>query len=131
MTALGSAAPVTVTAVAPSTPALAARAKKKSEFLWDVAVLVSKHEPGINGDAQNIYYPPEANEGRAQGIASDPPVCGSLHRSLVDDFEATAGYAPRFSLVAVDHTAFVRTIVPHPNPHDSVIGDSPLGHRWT
>lgn len=131
MTAPGSAAPVTVTAVASSTPALGARAKKKSEFLWDAVVLVSKHEPGIDGDAQNIHHPPEASEGRAQEIASDPPVRGYLHWSLLDDFEATAGYAPRFSLVAVDHTAFVRTNVPHPDPHDSVIDDSPLGHRWT
>ncbi len=120
---------ITVTAVAVSTPALADRAKKKSEFLQGVAVLVSEHDSGTNDDAQNIRHSPEANECRAREIASDPRDCDYLHWSLLDNLEGTARYAPRFSLVAVDHTTFARTDRPRLDAPESVVGDPPPGYR--
>ena len=74
---------------------------------------------------------PESVDGRGHEIASDPPVRGYLPWSLLDNLEGTAGYAPRFSLVAVDHTTFVRTNEPRLDAHESVVGDIPPGHRWT
>ncbi len=123
-------APVTVAAVAASAPALAARAKKKSAFLRGVAVLVSEQDPGTNDDAQSIRHSPESTEGCTHEIASDPPVRGYLHWSLLDDLEGAAGYVPRFSLVAVDHTTFARTNEAGLNAPESVVGKIPPDHRW-
>lgn len=129
MTAPGRGAPDIVTTVASSAPALAARAHKKSEFLRGVAVRVSEHEPSHNDGAQNVHHSPKANEGRDHEVAINPPVRGYLHWSLLESLEGTAGYIPRFSLAAVDHTTFVRAHEPDFDAHEAVAGDSAPGHR--
>ncbi len=105
--------------------------KRRVSFCGGLAVLASEHDPGTNDDAENIRHSPEAKEGRAHEIASDPPVRGYLHWSLLDNLEATARYSPRFSLAAVDHTRSARTNDLRHHAHDSVVGDIPPGLRWT
>jgi beta-glucosidase len=40
------------------------------------------------------------------------PVLGYLHWSLIDNFEWTQGYGPKFGLHALDRATFVRTAKP-------------------
>ena len=47
--------------------------------------------------------------GLHEAIVSGVPVLGYLHWSLLDNFEWTRGYVPRFGLIAVDRTDFART----------------------
>ncbi len=71
-------------------------------------------ENGIDdaGDALRARYLPAALEqvraARAQGV----PVLGYIHWSLLDNFEWSSGYAPRFGLYAVDRQTFARTPKP-------------------
>lgn len=121
--------PVIGAAVAPSTPALAARAEKKSAFLWGVAALVSEPDQATNSGA-GCHHLPEAIGRFDQAIASGTPVHGYLHWRLLDKLEKAAGYAPRFSLVAVHHPTFVRALEPRLDASDSLPCDVRSGHRW-
>lgn len=75
-------------------------------------VLVSEHGINTTDDAQRIRHLEASLEGldavRAEGI----PVLGYIHWSLLDNFEWGSGYKPRFGLVAVDRTTFVRAPKP-------------------
>jgi beta-glucosidase/6-phospho-beta-glucosidase/beta-galactosidase len=56
----------------------------------------------INAALDNLY----------ESIAHGVPVLGYIHWSLLDNFEWTQGYKPKFGLVAVDRTIFKRTPKP-------------------
>ena len=71
-------------------------------------------ENGLNTphDTERTAYIPAALAGLHAAIADGVPVLGYVHWSLLDNFEWSSGYAPKFGLVAVDRTSFRRTPKP-------------------
>lgn len=84
---------------------------------WDytggaVPLIVTENGIGTDDDAQRIRYVQAALEGVLRAIADGVDVRGYTYWSLLDNFEWSFGYAPRFGLVEVDRTTFVRTPKP-------------------
>lgn len=81
---------------------------------WDytggsVPLLVTENGIGTDDDQQRIRYLGEALEGVLRAIADGIDVRGYTCWSLLDNFEWSFGYAPRFGIVEVDRTTFART----------------------
>ena len=55
---------------------------------------------------------PAALHGLKSAMDDGLPVLGYVHWSLLDNFEWTQGYKPKYGLVAVDRTSFKRTPKP-------------------
>lgn len=84
---------------------------------WDrtggrTPLLVTENGIGTDDDAQRIRYLHTALEGVLRAIADGIDVRGYTCWSLLDNYEWTFGYAPRFGLVEVDRTTFARTLKP-------------------
>lgn len=84
---------------------------------WDytggrVPLLVTENGIGTNDDEQRINYVRSALEGVQRALADGIDVRGYTYWSLLDNFEWSFGYAPRFGLVEVDRTTFERTPKP-------------------
>jgi beta-glucosidase len=75
----------------------------------EVPLLVTENGIGTHDDEQRIAYVGEALEGVQRCIADGIDVRGYTYWSLLDNFEWAFGYEPRFGLVSVDRTTFVRT----------------------
>ena len=71
-------------------------------------------ENGLNTphDADRAAYIPAALAGLHAAITDGVPVLGYVHWSLLDNFEWSAGYRPKFGLIAVDRTSFRRSPKP-------------------
>ncbi len=71
-------------------------------------------ENGLNTphDADRADYIPAALAGLHDAIADGVPVRGYVHWSLLDNFEWSSGYGPKFGLVAVDRASFRRSPKP-------------------
>ncbi len=78
-------------------------------------VIVTENGLNTPHDAERAAYIPAALAGLHEAIADGVPVLGYIHWSLLDNFEWSAGYAPKFGLVAVDRSSFRRT--PKPSAH--------------
>lgn len=81
-------------------------------------VIVTENGLNTPDDTQRAAYIPAALAGLHAAIADGVPVLGYMHWSLLDNFEWSAGYAPRFGLVAVDRKTFRR----RPKPSAHVLG---------
>ena len=75
-------------------------------------ILVSENGLATNDDAQRIRYIDGALAGLRGVMADGVPVLGYIHWSLLDNFEWSLGYYPKFGLVAVDPATFTRTPKP-------------------
>lgn len=75
-------------------------------------IFVSEHGIDTLDDALRARHLAASLDVIAERIAQGVPVLGYLHWSLLDNFEWRSGYAPRFGLVAVDRSTFVRTPKP-------------------
>jgi beta-glucosidase len=75
-------------------------------------ILVTENGLNTPHDAERAAYIPAALAGLHAAMADGVPVLGYVHWSLLDNFEWSAGYAPRFGLVAVDRSSFRRTPKP-------------------
>ena len=95
-----------------------------------VPVLVSEHGHNTNKDVQRIRHLRASIDGLTREIASGTPVLGYLHWSLLDNFEWSSGYVPRFGLVAVDRKTFVRTPKPSLAAYSRLVEDMRRRHRW-
>lgn len=71
-------------------------------------------ESGIatNDDTRRIAFIDRALDGVRQCLDEGIPVHSYLYWSLLDNFEWTSGYGPKFGLVAVDRETFKRTPKP-------------------
>ena len=71
-------------------------------------------ENGLNTphDADRVDYIPAVLGGLHAAIADGVPVLGYVHWSLLDNFEWSSGYGPKFGIVAVDLKSFRRTPKP-------------------
>jgi beta-glucosidase len=81
---------------------------------WEVTggqipLLVTENGIGTEDDEQRTSYVREALAGVQRAIADGVDVRGYTYWSLLDNFEWAFGYGPKFGIVAVDRTTFVRT----------------------
>lgn len=82
-----------------------------------VPVLVSEHGVGTDDDSIRARLIPEALSGLKLAINQGVPVIGYCHWSLIDNFEWTSGYAPKFGLASVNPGDFTR----HPKPSAEIL----------
>jgi len=75
-------------------------------------IYVTENGIGTDDDDQRVAYVTEALAGVERCIADAIDVRGYFYWSLLDNFEWALGYAPRFGLVEVDRSTFVRTPKP-------------------
>ena len=95
-----------------------------------VPVLVSEHGHNSNDDAQRIRHLRASIDGLSAEIAKGTPVLGYMHWSLLDNFEWSSGFVPRFGLVAVDRASFKRTPKPSLGAYGSLIRDLRRRTNW-
>jgi beta-glucosidase len=86
---------------------------------------VTENGLGHDDDSRRIAYVREALEGVGRCLADGLDVRGYFYWSLLDNFEWALGYMPRFGLVSVDRTTFVRT----PKPSAAWLGDIARANR--
>ncbi len=75
-------------------------------------ILVTEHGVGTDDDTVRAALIPAALQGLKAVIDRKVPVIGYIHWSLIDNFEWSSGYKPKFGLVAVDRTSFRRSPKP-------------------
>jgi beta-glucosidase len=74
------------------------------------SVIVTENGIGTADDTQRIPYLEGALEGLRSLLVDGVNVRGYFQWSLLDNFEWTHGYRPKFGLVDVDRTTFARTL---------------------
>jgi beta-glucosidase len=84
---------------------------------WDytggaLPLIVTENGIGTTDDEQRIDYVRQALSGVLDAIGGGVDVRGYTYWSLLDNFEWALGYRPRFGLVNVDRTTFVRSPKP-------------------
>jgi beta-glucosidase len=72
-------------------------------------IIVTENGIGTNDDEQRIRYLHTALQGLGRVLDDGVDVRGYFQWSLLDNFEWTLGYAPKFGIVSVDRTTFART----------------------
>jgi beta-glucosidase len=80
---------------------------------------VTEHGVGIDDDSVRARFIPEALAELKNVMDDGVPVLGYVHWTLLDNFEWTSGYGPKFGLVAVDRQTFER----RSKPSATVLGD--------
>ncbi len=78
-------------------------------------IIVTEHGVSTTDDAVRAQFIPAALEGLKAAMDDGVPVGGYIHWSLLDNFEWSFGFRPRFGLVAVDRETFAR--MPKPSAH--------------
>jgi beta-glucosidase len=93
--------------------ALAATIRRAWQYTGgSVPILVTENGIGTDDDAQRIDYVEVALGGVADCLDEGIDVRGYTYWSLLDNFEWTFGYGPKFGLVEVDRTTFARHLKP-------------------
>jgi beta-glucosidase len=95
--------------------ALAACIRRAWDYTGGLPIVVTENGIGTDDDELRVRYVETALRGVLQCIADGVDVRGYTYWSLLDNFEWTFGYGPRFGLVSVDRTTFART--PKPSAH--------------
>lgn len=95
-----------------------------------VPILVSENGINTADDTQRVLHLRASLDSMGGAIADKLPVLGYLHWSLLDNFEWSSGYVPRFGLVAVDRTTFKRTPKPSLAAYRTLIAKLRRAHRW-
>ena len=75
-------------------------------------VFVTENGLETEDDERRAWYIDAVLGHLHEAIQGGVPVLGYLHWSLIDNFEWTRGYVPKFGLAAVDRTTFARTPKP-------------------
>jgi len=88
-------------------------------------ILVSENGICTNDDTQRVRFIDEAVAGLHSTMVEGVPVLGYIHWSLLDNYEWSLGYGPKFGLVAVDRKTFVRA----PKPSAEHLGKLASGLR--
>lgn len=83
-----------------------------------VPVIVTENGVGIEDDARRVEYIRRALAGLKRCIDDGVDVRGYIHWSLLDNFEWTFGYVPKFGLISVDRETQKRT----PKPSAAMLG---------
>lgn len=77
-----------------------------------VPVIVTEHGIATDKDPIRAALIPAALTELKRAMDDGVPVLGYIHWSLLDNFEWSIGYWPKFGLTAVDRKTFVRTLKP-------------------
>jgi beta-glucosidase len=81
-------------------------------------VFVTENGLESENDQRRIWFIDAALAGVHDAVEAGVPVLGYLHWSLMDNFEWTRGYGPKYGLASVDRTTFVR----RPKPSAAHLG---------
>jgi len=92
--------------------ALAATIRRAHLVTAGVPVYISENGIGTDDDAQRIRYVRAALGGVLDCLDDGLPVLGYTYWSLLDNFEWTLGYGPRFGLIDVDRATQHRRVKP-------------------
>ena len=114
----------------PTQPGALAKTVREAHVHAGVPVLITEHGHNTNDDAQRVQHLRAAWAELAPEIEGGTPVLGYMHWSLLDNFEWSSGYVPRFGLVAVDRKTFKRTPKPSLAAYRHLIADLRRLHRW-
>ncbi len=94
-------------------------AVRHAAAVTQIPVYVTENGLGHDDDTRRIAYVRDALEGVLRCIQDGIDVRGYFYWSLLDNFEWSRGYEPKFGLVAVDRTTFTRT----PKPSAAWLGE--------
>jgi beta-glucosidase len=100
---------------------------RKAAAASGLPVYVTENGIGTNDDTQRIRYLTEALHGIKNARDSGVDVRGYFQWSLLDNFEWSLGYGPKFGIVAVDRTTFERTSKPSAQWYAQATRDFPSG----
>ena len=114
----------------PTQPGALAASVREAYTHAKVPIFVTEHGHNTHDDAQRIQHLHAAMDGLETQIAAGVPVVGYMHWSLLDNFEWSSGYAPRFGLVAVDRKTFVRAPKPSLMAYGSLVRSLRRNHPW-
>jgi beta-glucosidase len=81
---------------------------RRAASVTGIPVLVTENGIGTEDDAERIEFMHSALQGVLRCLADGVDVRGYFAWSLLDNFEWTLGYGPKFGLVAVDRQTFER-----------------------
>ena len=81
-------------------------------------IYVTENGIGTEDDARRVAFIQRAVQGVLHCVADGLDVRGYIHWSLLDNWEWTQGFGPKFGLVSVDRQTFART----PKPSASYLG---------
>jgi beta-glucosidase len=85
---------------------------RRAAELAKVPIIVTENGIGTANDEQRIRYLDEALKGVRRLLDDGLDVRGYFQWSLLDNFEWTFGYRPKFGIVEVDRSTFARTLKP-------------------
>jgi len=77
-----------------------------------IPIVVTEHGVGTIEDSIRARLIPAALSELKKAMEDGVPVRGYIHWSLLDNFEWSHGYGPKFGLASVDRTTFQRTLKP-------------------
>ncbi len=77
-----------------------------------IPLVVTENGIGTEDDTQRIRYLAEALEGLRRARRGGVDVRGYFQWSLLDNFEWTLGYGPKFGVVSVDRNTMTRSLKP-------------------
>jgi beta-glucosidase len=75
-------------------------------------VFVTENGIETDNDQRRICFIDQSLAGLRDAIADGVPVLGYVHSSLLDNYEFSRGYKPKYGLVEVDRVTFKRTPKP-------------------
>ena len=114
----------------PTQPSALAATVREAFTHAKVPVFVTEHGHNTNDDAQRVRHMRASIDALGKAIGDGVPVLGYIHWSLLDNFEWSSGYTPRFGLVAVDRITFSRTPKPSLTAYRNMIGDLRQTTSW-
>lgn len=85
---------------------------RRAAQLSQSPIIVTENGIGTDDDQQRIRYLDTALEGVRALLGEGVDVRGYFQWSLLDNFEWTFGYGPKFGIVSVDRDTFARTMKP-------------------
>jgi beta-glucosidase len=85
---------------------------RRAAGITGIPVLLTESGIATNNDPERIAYLTEVLRGVRRAIDDGVDIRGYFVWSLLDNFEWSLGFTPKFGLHSVDHTTFARTAKP-------------------
>lgn len=93
---------------------------------YGLPILITENGICTNNDNDRIDFMRAHLKQVARAINDGAPVFGYLHWSLIDNFEWTHGFGPRFGLIEVDYATQRRTIRPSARIYAETINNNTI-----